>query len=1004
MSKQTFKITALAFVMLASWFLCNDLISGEESPWDVYAKAAKLYEQNGSTQEILSLCDVARKRAEEPFLMARIALLESQVLADQKDFRKAHKILEDLLLAGKKLPAAVVDEARLRDAQLSLQEGQSDRALGLFAKVAQNSGNAFLRQEAQLAMAWQLSHADRHAAADSTLDVLVQMQRLYEKDERVLIVRARHELANQNPAAAIEILKSSEDVAALFYLARAYEQAGKPMMAVGILKKITDRAPNSPEGQEALFQAGDVFMRAEDWVAAREQFNRFLQTYPNSARGDEVQFRLGWTYLKKNDFDAALLAYRSINLPRYQSHIAYMEAECLRRSGAGNPEKLQEAINKYNSIVALDPNSTLAPLAKLRAAITLMEQDRQQDATISLRQFLSLFPKDELASAATFFLATQQAGNNYFEEILQKYAGSIIFDAALASLQQRDYDAAEFQQVINRQAQFQRNSAAATNDFQRMQHLILAEAYYYLRQYEPAQREYALAQTRSEDELTQKASIGQAWCTLQSGRLDAAATQFENLRKKSTGIQQAHAAYGLATAYFQLKRYEDAIRTYPVSKQQVLEPELAELSAKSLLKVGESYFRLQYFGQAIDYWKQLVTDYSQSQWAPQAHYRLADTYFRANHFDDALAAFQQVLTNYPGHPMAIESSLRLAQCEYNAQKYEDAIVNFKNFISNYPNHNLSKEALEGIQLCYYQLGQNEGATEALRKVIEQSPGTMLSADARFRLASSYLEANQPEEAIRAFKEILTLYPGTSYAVDSQLALAKTYFALKQYESANAEFARFIQYFPESPNIAEATFHLGVGYFSSESYMSAAEKFNEIISRFPDGEFYGASLQNIGWCYDLMGEKEQALSFFSDYVAFAGSSPEQAKIQLQVARIQKELGRTKEAMAVYQSLQKSSDKEVAVEAAFALGQSHIELRQIPRAKEAFQMAIRVGQKENGYRLKSLAELAFLSESEQNWKQAVVLYQELKQSTSDPTWVAAADERIETLTALIAGSGN
>ncbi|HEX9653341.1 MAG TPA: outer membrane protein assembly factor BamD [bacterium] len=1000
---------AIAGALLASWFLCSELVRGEESLWEQYTKAAKLYEQNGSSAEILSLCDEIRKGSSEPFLIARASLLQSQVLVKQNDYRKAHKALEELLLMSKKLPAAVLDEARLRSAQIYLQEGQSDRALAMFEKVAQNGGaeaSGFFRQEARLGLAWQLSnanHPDAFARVDSLLQALVQDQRVYEQDERVLMVRARRELANNRPDAAIKLLSACEGAPALSYLARAYEQASKPMMAVGILKKIHDHTPNSPAGEEALFRAGDVFMRAADWMAAREQFNRFLQTYPTGAYAAEARFRLGWTYIQNNEFEAALKAFRSVNLPERQSHISYMEAECLRQMGAGQPGKLQEAINKYNSIVALDPNSTLAPLANLRAAIARMEKGDEQDAIINLRQFLSLHPKDDLASAATFFLAQQQGGS-YFEEILQKYVGTVIFDAALVSLQKRDYDAGGYQEVINRHSQFQGTKPETSNDYQRAQHLILAEAYYYLRQYEAAQREYAAVESKSDDELSQKAAIGKAWCVLQSGQLEAAAGDFENLRSQLTGVQQTQVSYGLATAYFLQKRYDDAIRCYPISKDRVVEPELVALAAKSLFKVGESYSRLQLFGQAIDYWKKLVQDYPNTEWAPQAQYRLADTYFRAHHFDEALAAFQQGLDSYPGHAVAVESSLRMAQCEYNAGKYEQAIANFEKFIKDYPQHSLSKDALEGVQLCYYQLGQIEGATTALKKVIEQAPGTMLAADARFRLANSYLEAGQTEEAIRAFKEILTLYPGTSYAMDAQLALAKACFAQENYELANEEFSRFIQYFPDSPNIAEAAFQLGVGYFSLQSYVSAAEKFNEVIQRYPQSEFYASALQNIGWCYDRMGEKEQALAAFSDYLASNPSGKDQSKIKLQVAGLQSEKGNVKEAMASYQALQKDSDGDVAAEAALRLGQALLEMKQNARAKESFLIAVRVGSKDNYYRLKSLAELAYLHEVAKAWDQAIACYQQIIDSTSDETWVSAAQERLQALSSLAGTNGH
>jgi tetratricopeptide (TPR) repeat protein len=113
---------------------------------------------------------------------------------------------------------------------------------------------------------------------------------------------------------------------------------------------------------------------------------------------------------------------------------------------------------------------------------------------------------------------------------------------------------------------------------------------------------------------------------------------------------------------------------------------------------------------------------------------------------------------------------------------------------------------------------------------------------------------------------------------------------------------------------------------------------------------------------------------------------------------------KEALAVYQALQKNSDGEVAAEAAFHLGQAFLEMNQTARAKEAFQMAVRVGPKDHFYRLKALAELAYLYETAQQWKQAAALYQQIIDSTSDENWVSAAQERLRALSPLLSANDN
>ena len=75
-------------------------------------------------------------------------------------------------------------------------------------------------------------------------------------------------------------------------------------MAVSVYKKLHDKFPGTPEAQQALFQAAEVFMRAEDWLAARSEFKRLLQSGPQNADG--IHFRLGWIYMNLGELDQAL--------------------------------------------------------------------------------------------------------------------------------------------------------------------------------------------------------------------------------------------------------------------------------------------------------------------------------------------------------------------------------------------------------------------------------------------------------------------------------------------------------------------------------------------------------------------------------------------------------------------------------------------------------------------------------------------------------------------------
>ncbi|KAA3613869.1 MAG: outer membrane protein assembly factor BamD [Calditrichaeota bacterium] len=999
-------VRKICYLSISLVFIISQQITAaeKESAWQKYQQAAVLFQQTGSPQKIIDLCKSAQKLTDDPVLKARAIFLISQVFITEKNFTKSHKLLADLYNSSDDFPLNITLEARLRDAELYCKENLPSEALRLFQTVCDSAPNPFLQQEARLGLANVLAQKGNWQDSDSILNAVIAASPRYENDERVRILAAQQALSLNNPQRAIAQLQGNQSKISLALLAKAYEQADKPIMAVGVYKKIRDNFPNSAEAEDALFQAGEVFLRAQDWLAARTELIKLSQNYPGSRRMPGVQFRLGWVYLQLKQYKEAFAAFQTVSPnPEHASYFAFMRAECLHRMGALEPEKLQEAILAFNSTAALYSQSAVAPLAKLRAALILFEKGKDSDAIISLRQFLSIYTKDELVATANFLLATKGEpgmSGHYFNNLIDKYPDSYLFDAALTALQEIDYKHNKYQEIINRQAH--RGQLLDGNDYskwQRAQFLLHAESSYYLQHYDQAQHDYEKASNEADDEIAHNARLGSAWCILQQGFTDSARVIFAELQQTLPGAAYVKAAYGLATAHFRAKDYEKALQTFPANLQDEGNPELRALIVKSLYHSGESYYRLEYYGQAIETWLKLVDNFPQDALAARSQYRAADTYFRANHFEKAAAAYQTVLDQYNGSKFASESMLQLAQCKYNAGDYQAAVTGFEKYIATYPQHAQTKDALEGIQLSYYQMGQGSQASAALEKVIQNFPDGMLSADARYRLAASYLEAKDYEKAVTAFKEILTQFPGTSYAMDAQFALAGAYQTKGDNDLANAEYQRFIQYFPDSPNIAEATFNLAVGYFNLESYLSASDYFSQITEKYQSSSFYKPALQNLGWCFKRLGENEKALQYFQTFVDKNAVGPERENMSLQIATIKAELGQENEALPVFTTLSKSNNGEIAAEAAYQRGMLLLKKESSESARKAFSLAIKKGSSDNYYRLSSLAQLGAIYEGRRSWKKAIAAYKLLADSASDPTWVAAAQDRMQAIASRI-----
>ena len=966
-------------------------------PWLQYQQAATFYKDRAPLTQITELLQQVQRTSKDSVLLGRSLLLAASAYERNLQYDKALLELKKFDLPGKNYLKTMQSEAWLRTGNIFLKQNKVGYAQKYFDKVIEANSNPFQKKEAIIGLAWISADENNWVTCDSLLSIVNPDTTSEIRDERVLILNTRKLIANEQYKEAIKLVEKSETESGLYYLAKANELAGNRIMAVSVYKKLHDMFPGTPEAQLALFQAAEVFMRAGDWLAARSEFKRLMQSGLQNADG--IHFRLGWIYMNLNQLDEALAEFRYQASAENSGYFKYMEAECLRRQGATDSIKLDKAIVLFHNIASIDLKSPLAPLAKLKAAMTEMEKENSSGALVTLRQFLSLYPKDELIPAVYFLLGMNESEKNsqkYFDQIIQQNQKSKFFDVAYFAMQNFDFQKENYQRVITRNASIrQGTNTDAGNFWQRATHLLMAESAYFLKHYEQAVAEYDLALAGMEDDLAQKAQIGKAWCTLQTQGPEAALPVFKQIKENMAGENRIMADYGYATVEFMRQEYTDAIKAYPVSVNTQMQPDMENLVIRSLFRSAQCYSRLQYYMQAIETWDRLANEYPNSELSVEGLYNIGDIYFRADHFAEADSVYQLIISRYPESSFAVESALKLAQTSYNAGDYEGAITRYQNFIDTYPDHEKNKEALEGIQLCYYQLGQTDQASAALQKVVENTANSDLAIDARYRIAANQFQSGDFQTAIESFKEILTLYPNSSYAVDAQFALSKCYISQENYKSASEELLRFVQYFPNSPQLPEAYFLLGVSYYQLESYLSAIDYFNQVIEKYATSDYYAPALKNSAWCYDRLKESDKAIQSFTTYLKAYPEAEDQNQIKLQVARLLQENGKAQDAITKFKELQKVADIEISMEASYRLGMYYISNQQVKEAENTFKVALPASGGENYYRLSSLAQLAAIYENQGKNAQAISTYELLANSTSEERWTAAANERIQIL---------
>ncbi|MBN2367276.1 MAG: tetratricopeptide repeat protein, partial [Calditrichaeota bacterium] len=408
--------------------------------WNQYTQAASLYRQHAPAAEITKILEDVQKSTSDSVLYGRTVFLLSSAYEREHQYDKALTELQKINSLTGKFPNNMVSEAHFRRSLIYLKKLDFKAAEKQFQKSLEFGKHPFLHREALLGLAWLAADQNKWSVCDSLLSLQKVKNTLSSQDERGLILTARSAIARSQPEEAISLLENTTSQAGLYYLAQAHEMAGNRIMAVSVYKKLHDLFPNTPEAKHALFQAAEVFMRAGDWLAARSEFKRLLESGLSNADG--IHFRLGWIYMNLNELENALAEFSYMPAAENVSYFKYMEAECLRRQGQADPANLNKSILLFHNLASVDIHSPLAPLAKLKAALTEMEKGDSTGSLVSLRQFISLYPKDELSPAVYFLLGMNENPANsqrYFDQIVQQNRKSQFFDVAYFALQNHDF-------------------------------------------------------------------------------------------------------------------------------------------------------------------------------------------------------------------------------------------------------------------------------------------------------------------------------------------------------------------------------------------------------------------------------------------------------------------------------------------------------------------------------------------------------------------------------------
>ncbi len=265
-----------------------------------------------------------------------------------------------------------------------------------------------------------------------------------------------------------------------------------------------------------------------------------------------------------------------------------------------------------------------------------------------------------------------------------------------------------------------------------------------------------------------------------------------------------------------------------------------------------------------------------------ARYRIASNYLSEEKFEEAVKEFKEILTQYPNSSYAPDAQFSLAKAFMAQEKYQDAVREFRQFIQYFPQNNQIAEARFLSGVCYFTVQSYLSAIDYFNEVIEQNPESEYYASSLQNAGWSSDRLKDYEKALDYFQKYLAAKPKAEDKTKIRLQMANEYSELNRAADAANLYSELAKA-KDAAIGAEAAYQLGMLRLNQNQVAQAKTAFNLAIKNGASSDYYRlSSIAQLAAIYENSGEQQKAISA---YKMLADSTTEARWVDAANQRIQ-----------------------------------------------------------------------------------------------------------------------
>ncbi len=323
---------------------------------------------------------------------------------------------------------------------------------------------------------------------------------------------------------------------------------------------------------------------------------------------------------------------------------------------------------------------------------------------------------------------------------------------------------------------------------------------------------------------------------------------------------KAEISYYLLDISFKSGKFERCIK---VGEELLKEKDRKDFSDISKI-VGESYFNLEKYAEAIPYLKNYKG--AKGKWNNTDFYQLGYAFFKQNDFENAISYFNKIIDQK--NSVSQNAYYHLAECYFNTKKKNEALNAFKTASEMDFNLKIKEDAaLNYAKLSYEEGNPFENVADVLQNYLKNYPNSASYKEINQLIVYSFIHQQDYEGALNYLKKKKTedntalslevsLYRGIQLFTDKKYAEALPYFTnskksllpevfqkayyweaetlfrLEKFEDALTKFlsSQTLEKTSKTPELQLIDYNLGYCYFKLNNYPEAIRSFKNVLQK------------------------------------------------------------------------------------------------------------------------------------------------------------------------------